>query len=120
MRILFIAIGLLCVFLGVLGIFLPVLPTTPFLLLSAAMFLKSSRRLYDWLVNHPVLGVYIRNYMENKVIPVRVKVVSISIMWLTMLATIIFAVDALWLRILLLAIAVGITIHIASFKTASK
>jgi uncharacterized membrane protein YbaN (DUF454 family) len=117
MKILLTTLGLISLALGVLGIFLPVLPTTPFLLLSAALFLKSSMTLYTWLVNHPVLGVYIKNYMESKIIPVRVKIMSISIMWITMLFTIIFAVNNVWLRILLLAVAVGITLHILSFKS---
>ena len=61
MKILLAALGLLSLGLGILGIFLPVLPTTPLLLLAAALFLRSSRPLYDWLLNHPRLGPYIRS-----------------------------------------------------------
>ena len=62
--------------LGILGIFLPLLPTTPFLLLTAALYFKGSFRLYNWLLNHRYFGPYIRNYRENKAIPLRAKIVS--------------------------------------------
>ena len=64
-RYLLLAIGWLSVALGVIGIFLPVLPTTPFLLLAAACFVRSSRRFYIWLVTHPHLGPWIRDYLEG-------------------------------------------------------
>ena len=63
---LYIAAGCLSLVLGIIGIFVPVLPTTPFLLLTAWLWLRSSQRLYDWLMSHPHLGKYIRDYMENK------------------------------------------------------
>ncbi|MDR1585596.1 MAG: YbaN family protein [Prevotellaceae bacterium] len=121
MKILLAVLGLISLGLGVLGIFLPVLPTTPFFLLSAALFARSSKKLYDWLLNHPVMGEYIRNFIEDKSIPLKVKIVSISVMWISMLCTAFLAVnDKLWLQILLIAIAVGVTIHILSFKTRKK
>lgn len=121
MKILLAVLGVISLGLGILGIFLPVLPTTPFLLLSAALFARSSERLYDWLLNHKVLGEYIRDFREEKAIPLRVKFISVSMLWIVMLTTIFFAVnDKLWLQILLACIAVGVTIHILSFKTKSK
>ena len=68
MKTLYIALGTLSLALGILGIFLPLLPTTPFLLLTAALYFKSSPRLYNWLLNHKHLGPYIRNFRENKAI----------------------------------------------------
>lgn len=65
-------LGLVSLGLGILGVFLPVLPTTPLLLLAAALFLRSNRKLYDWLMNHPRLGKYISNFMIHKAIPLRV------------------------------------------------
>ena len=85
MKTLYIALGTLSLALGILGIFLPLLPTTPFLLLTAALYFKSSPRLYNWLLNHKHLGPYIRNFRENKAIPLRAKIISISLMWITML-----------------------------------
>jgi len=118
MKFLFTTIGIISLMLGILGIFLPVLPTTPFLLLSAALFARGSARLHHWLLNHKVLGEYIRSFVEEKAIPLKVKIYSISLLWIVMLATIFTAVnDRLWLQILLVAISIGVTIHISAFKT---
>ena len=103
---------------GILGMFLPILPTTPFLLLSAALFAKSSTRYYQWLLNHKHFGQYIRDFRENKSIPLKLKIFSITILWATILISIIFAAKGmLWLQILLATIAIGVSIHILSFKT---
>ena len=118
MRIFLLILGLISLGLGILGIFLPILPTTPFLLLSTVLFARSSQRLHDWLINHRILGEYIRSFMVDKSIPLKVKIISISLMWAVMLCTIFFAVNnKLWLQLLLAAIATGVTIHILSFKT---
>ena len=90
MKTLYIALGTLSLALGILGIFLPLLPTTPFLLLTAALYFKSSPRLYNWLLNQKHLGPYIRNFRENKAIPLRAKIISISLMWITMLYCVFF------------------------------
>ena len=103
--------------LGILGIFLPLLPTTPFLLLTAALYFKSSPRLYNWLLSHKHLGPYIRNFRENKAIPLRAKIISISLMWITMLYCVFFIVPYIWVKVILLIIAAGVTYHILSFKT---
>ena len=110
-------LGCVALGLGVLGAFVPVLPTTPFLLLSAALFLRGNKRLYEWLLNHPKLGTYISNFMVHKAIPLRVKIVSISALWITLLYCTVFATSILALRIGFMAIAVAVTIHILSYKT---
>jgi uncharacterized membrane protein YbaN (DUF454 family) len=118
---LFVSIGFISLGLGILGIFLPILPTTPFLLLSAALFARSSKRWYHWLLYHKVLGKYIRGFLEEKAIPLHIKIVAVSVMWASMLCTIFFAAGGmLWLQILLFALATGITIHILSYKTKNK
>lgn len=117
MKALYIGIGTLSLFLGILGIFVPLLPTTPFLLLTAALYFKSSPRLYAWLLNQKHLGPYIRNFRENKAIPLRAKIISISLMWGTMLYCVFFIIPFLWVKIVLLLIAAGVTYHILSFKT---
>lgn len=109
--------GVISLGLGIMGIFLPVLPTTPLLLLSAACFLRSNKRLYDWLLNHPQLGPYISNFLKYKAIPLRVKVIAISMLWITLLCCAIFVADHWALRVLFIAIATGVTIHILSYKT---
>ena len=115
MKTLCIILGSISLALGILGIFLPLLPTTPFLLLTAALYFKGSPRLYNWLLNH--FGPYIRNFRENKAIPLRAKVISLVLMWGTMLYCIFFLIPLLWVKILLGLIAAGVTYHILSFKT---
>lgn len=117
MKTLCIVLGSISLGLGILGIFLPLLPTTPFLLLAAALYFKGSPRLYDWLLNHRHLGPYIRNFRENKAIPLRAKIISLLLMWGTMLYCIFFLIPLLWVKILLALIAAGVSYHILSFKT---
>ena len=117
MKYLLSALGIVSLALGVMGVFLPVLPTTPFLLLSAALFFRSSPRLYDWLLSHPRLGVYIKNFREYKAIPLRVKIVSVTTLWLTLLYCAIFVAEHWMLRFMFIIIAVGVTIHILLYKT---
>jgi uncharacterized membrane protein YbaN (DUF454 family) len=118
MKYLLVFFGIISLSLGIVGIFLPILPTTPFLLLSAALFARSSKQLYNRLLGHPVLGEYIHDFLEEKAIPLRIKIFSVSIMWIAMVCTIFFVVNKiLWLQILLFAIAIGITVHILSYKT---
>ena len=110
-------LGLISLFLGIIGIFLPLLPTTPFLLLSAALFMKSSTRLYNWLMNHKYLGKHLKNYLLHKTISKKSKISALSLLWLAILATIIIIIDKLIIKILLLVIAIAVTIHILSFKS---
>lgn len=113
-------LGTVSLMLGVLGIFLPVLPTTPFLLLAAALYLRSSRRMYNWLLSHKHLGPYIKNFYEKRAIPLRVKIVSVSLLWITLLYCAFFVASAWWMRILFIAIAAGVTVHILGYKTLQK
>ncbi len=112
-----IVIGFLAVGLGILGMFLPVLPTTPFLLLAAACFAKSSKRFYHWLLNNKWFGSYIKNYREGKGIPLKIKILSMGFMWVTILTSSIFFIDNIYIRILLIVIAIIVTIHISLIKT---
>ncbi len=113
--------GYISFVLGIIGIFLPVIPTTPFLLLAAALFAKSSDKLYNWLINHKVFGEYIRNFREDKAIPLKGKIIAISTLWLFMLYSIFFIVNEKWyLQALLGSIALAVTIHILSYKTKKK
>ena len=104
-RYVYVALGILSCALGVIGIFVPLLPTTPFLLLSAALLFHSSPRLYNRLLNHPQLGPYIRNFREHKAIPLRVKIISVSLVWITILHAVIFLLDHWVLESLLLLLA---------------
>ncbi|CAG0943622.1 Inner membrane protein YbaN [Anaerolineae bacterium] len=116
-KVLLIACGTLCVALGVLGMFVPVLPTTPFLLLAAICYARSSERFYHWLLNNRWFGEYLKNYREGRGIPLREKTLTIIALWLTIGFTTLFVVSAWWMQIILLGIAVGVTIHLVRTKT---
>ena len=103
--------------LGIIGIFLPVLPTTPFLLLAAACYARSSKRFYSWLMNNKWFGAYIKNYKEGKGISLKFKIFTICLLWVTILFSAFFVVDITWIKILLIIIACGVTIHILTVKT---
>ena len=106
--------------LGILGIFLPLLPTTPFLLLAAACYARSSERFYNWLLNNRWFGRYIKNYLEGKGLPLKVKVLSLCLLWITIGYSVVFVVDTLVVRILLIVIAVGVTTHILFTRTCKQ
>jgi uncharacterized membrane protein YbaN (DUF454 family) len=116
-RILLIASGTFFVALGVLGVFLPVLPTTPFLLLAAVCYARSSERFYSWLLNNRWCGEYIRNYREGRGIPLKQKVFAIMLLWLTIGYAALFVVSLWWIKLILVAIAVGVTVHLVRIKT---
>ena len=105
---------------GILGIFLPLLPTTPFLLLAAACYIRSSERFYNWLINNKWLGNYIKNYREKKSIPLKVKVLSLSFLWLTIGYSVFFVVNIFLFRVILILIAIGVTIHVLSIRTLKQ
>ena len=78
-RLLFVFIGSLFVGLAIIGIFLPGLPTTPFLILAAYFYIRSSNKLYNWLINNKILGVYIKGYLSGKGMPLRAKIISLML-----------------------------------------
>jgi len=119
-RLLLIIVGTLFVVLGVIGMFVPVLPTTPFLLLAAACYARSSQRFYDWLLSNRWFGGYIRNYIQRKGVPLRMKVLTIALLWITIGCSIVFAVEDFILRLILLLIAIGVSIHILSLRTLKQ
>jgi len=110
------AIGWLSVALGVLGIFLPVLPTTPFLLLAAACFMRSSKRFYLWLVNHRQLGPWIVDYLEGQGIPLKGKIYAIGLMWLSISLSC-YLVPLFWARAFMLTSALLVSLYILKQNT---
>ncbi|MEN8191355.1 MAG: YbaN family protein [Bacteroidota bacterium] len=117
---LLITAGTLSIILGFIGIFLPLLPTTPFMLLAAALFSKSSDRFYNWLINNRFFGSFIKNYREGKGISIQVKFISLTSLWLIIGSTIIYAVENIFIKIGLLIIAIGVTIHLLLIPTFSE
>ncbi|MDX1358071.1 MAG: YbaN family protein [Clostridia bacterium] len=118
-RIIFISAGVICVVLGAIGIVLPVLPTTPFLLLAAFLFFRSSERFYNWLLDTKILGEYIRNYREYRAIKRKTKIYTIILLWAT-LGISIWVVDNIYIRIFLLVVGISVTVHILLIKTFEK
>lgn len=114
---LLITIGTIAAGLGIAGIFLPVLPTTPFLLLAAYCYSHSSEKFYRWLLGNKLCGPYIAAYRKGSGISRRHKITAIATLWITIALSGIFFATALWARLLLLVIAVGVTIHLAKMKT---
>ena len=118
-RQLLIIIGTICVVIGIIGIFIPILPTTPFLLLAAACYMRSSQKFYRWLMNNRLFGSYIRNYIEGRGIPIKVKVFTIVLLWVT-IGISIWAVANLIVTVVLLIIATGVTLHIIFIKARER
>lgn len=115
---LLVSAGFLAVALGFLGMFLPVLPTTPFLLVAAACFSRSSDRFHHWLLNHRWFGPYIGNYIAGRGMTLRQKVTTISLLWATLLPTALFLVPVVWVKLLLMVIATAVSVHLGRLKRA--
>lgn len=121
LRSLLVAAGFASIGLGVAGIFLPVLPTTPFLLLSAWCFARSSPRLYRKLLQNRHLGLYVRRFRGGqRALPLRVKVVSCLMVWISLLGCALFAPVPVWVRPVFPVLAVLISRHILSFATLRR
>lgn len=109
--------GTVFVALGVLGMFLPLLPTTVFLLLAAYCYSHSSERFHNWLLNNRLCGAYIRNYKDGKGISLRQKAGTILFLWVSIGFSIWILAAGFWLNLLMIAIALGVTIHLVALKT---
>ncbi|NCB42680.1 MAG: DUF454 domain-containing protein [Clostridia bacterium] len=115
----YIFLGSVALLLGVIGVFVPVLPTTPFLLLSSFCYLRSSKRMYDWLIHHKLFGSYIYCYVTYKAIPKKTKVGTMIFLWATLGISMIL-VDAWHLRGFLVLVGIGVTFHLVTLKTMSE
>lgn len=114
-----IVLGTFFIVLGSIGIFIPLLPTTPFLLLAAACYAKGSNEFYRKLIQSRVLGEYIRNYREGGGVPLSSKIYALSLLWISIGSSIILIAERLIIRVVLLLIAAAVSIHIISIKTAA-
>jgi uncharacterized protein len=116
-RYLYFISGVLLVAIGIIGIFLPILPTTIFLILASACFIKSSQKANEWLRNHKILGMYIKNYQDKSGLTLKSKIFNITFLWIMISVSAIFFTELWYIRFLLLAIAIGVTIHLLMIKT---
>jgi hypothetical protein len=110
LRGLLIAAGLACVACGLVGMFLPVLPTTPFMILAAACFARGSQRFHRWVLDHPVFGSTVREWQVHRSIPWRAKLSAIGLMSLTLTTSIVFFVRPLWLQLALALLGLGLAV----------
>jgi uncharacterized membrane protein YbaN (DUF454 family) len=117
LNLLLISAGTVFLALGVIGIFLPILPTTPFLLLAAACYARSSKRFYDWLINNKLFGSFIKNYRDGRGVPLKVKVFTLSLLWITIVFSVFVIITIPLIKIILIIIAFGVSIHILTIKT---
>ncbi len=120
LKILLAVAGTIFVILGLLGVFLPLLPTTPFLLLAAACYVRSSQRLYDKLLNSPLLGKYIRNYREHRAIPMRAKIVTVALLWVSITFACVKVIPLLIGKLTLIGIALAVSVFVMRIKTLEQ
>ena len=113
---LLIVAGTVSTAIGIIGIIVPILPTTPFLLLAAACYLRSSERFYHWLLSNRWLGTYIRDYIEGRGMPVKTKVFTLVLLWLAIGLSVATGTQNTVLRIVLALVAIGVTLHIVFIK----
>ncbi len=112
--------GIVALLLGIVGIVIPLLPTTPFLLLASACFMRSSDKMNSWLMRHRVFGNYILAYQKFGAVSGRAKAVSLFFLWVFILYSILFIVSLLWIRIILLLIAIVVSMHLIKLKTLTS
>lgn len=119
-KIILIILGIISLIFGTLGIILPVLPTTPFILLSAACFIKSSSRIHNWLIRNRVFGKIIKTYTNKDGIPLATKIYALSLLWISIILTISFFAHKLLVRMVILTAASCVTLYLIRFKTHHK
>lgn len=119
--------GTICLVLGAIGIVLPILPTTPFLLAAAACYYKSSPRMHKWLLNNKWFGEYIRNYKEGRGLPLKTKITALAMLWLTIGISTVFVLNHLLpealvlpMQVVMIAVAVAVSAHILRLPTYRK
>jgi uncharacterized membrane protein YbaN (DUF454 family) len=112
-------LGTMFLLLGILGLVLPLLPTTPFLLLASACYVRGSERLNNWLMSNKYLGPYIINLKDKRGMPVRAKIITITVLWLSLLFSI-YKVNLLFLDFILLIVGIGVTTLVFKLKTLEE
>lgn len=112
--------GTISLVFAAIGIVLPLIPTTPLLLLAVACYCRSSERLYTWIMSNRYFGEYIRNYRDGKGIPLRTKILAIAILWASISITGLFLVRILIVQVLLLVVAIAVSVHILRLPTLKK
>lgn len=116
-RLLLLIAGWMSLVLGIIGILLPILPTTPFILLAAACFARSSERFYLWLLNHRLFGSVIRDWRVHKSIPLRAKIIAICLIVITLGSSIAFFIPWPGAQLVAGAIGMGVIVFLIRYPT---
>jgi len=116
-RALFFVAGTVSLAIGTIGIVLPILPTTPLLLLALACYCRSSKRMTKWVLTNKYFGSYIRRYKEGKGIPIKTKIIALAALWITISYSAFFIVNIWIVQLILFAIAIAVSIHIIRLPT---
>lgn len=119
-RYLWIFFGFLMVIMGILGAILPILPGTVFFLIAAFCFAKSSEKFYKMLIHNKYVGPHLQNYLEEKFIPVKTKIIIISSIWISMTASAVYVLEVFWQRALMFAVAIGVSIYIIMHRSKRR
>ena len=112
--------GTISVAIGVVGIFVPLLPTTPFLLLAAACYSRSSKWFYRWLLDNRFFGTYVRNYVKGRGVPLRIKIYTIALLWSTIGLSIFLTSPSIIVKIVLIIVAIGVTLHMILLRGVKR
>ncbi|MDP8268493.1 MAG: YbaN family protein [Candidatus Tenebribacter davisii] len=118
-KLLLIIAGLLAVTLGTIGVFIPLLPTTPFLLIASYCFVRSSKKMHNWLMNHRLFGKYLQHYIKYRAVTKLTKIISILVLWITIIISFII-IDNIYARIVLVIVLIGVTTHLGMLKIMEK
>ena len=115
-RLLFIILGTIFLLIGILGVVLPLLPATPFLLLASACYVRGSHALHSWLMSHTYVGTYLSNIQEHRGMPRKAKIMTIAVLWVSLLFSM-YRAESLLLDAILLMVGIGVTALICRLKT---
>lgn len=115
-RYLLLIIGTISLILGTIGIFVPILPTTPFILLSSFCYIRSSKSLYNWLIRHKIFGKYIYNYLVHKSVKKSAKITAITLLWFSLGITF-YIINNLYINFILILIGIAVSVHLIRLKT---
>lgn len=119
MKILLAAFGVIALILGIIGIFLPVMPTTPFVLLAAACFARSSTKMHNMLLLNRYFGDTIRNYESGKGLSRKVKIRAVSLLWFSLICSTVLS-GSFAVGFILFAAGVGVTAYLLRMPTCGS
>jgi len=112
--------GIVSLILGIIGIFLPLLPTTPFVLLTAYCFAKSSNKLHLLLLNHKYFGKILQDFTENRIIRRKNKIIALTFMWTSLILSVTFFMPFIWVKVIVIGIGISVTVYILKFPSELK